>query len=137
MNIAVVDQRGDHVRNGKENTQLADMVGISKSALHRIFTENLNMRKLCARWVSRLLTMEQKQFPEDVSMERLAMFHSNKAEFLRRLISMNETWVYHVTPETKEQSKQWTERGESVSKKAKAVAFAGKVIAHFFGILMK
>jgi hypothetical protein len=35
----------------------------------------------------------------------------------------------------KEQSKQWTERGESVSKKAKAST--GKVIAYFFGILMK
>ena len=41
--------------------ELADMVGISKSAVHRILTENLDMRKLCARWLPRLLTMEQKQ----------------------------------------------------------------------------
>ena len=31
--------------------ELADMVGISKSAVLRILTANLGMRKLCARWV--------------------------------------------------------------------------------------
>ncbi|EFN83833.1 hypothetical protein EAI_02646, partial [Harpegnathos saltator] len=35
-------------------------------------------------------------------------FRSNKAEFLRRFITMDETWVHHFAPETKEQSKQWT-----------------------------
>ena len=39
--------------------ELADMVGISKSTIHRILTENLDMRKLCQRWVPRFLTMEQ------------------------------------------------------------------------------
>ena len=46
--------------------KLADMVGVSKSDLHRTLTENLGMRKLCAKWVPRLLTMEQKQRREDV-----------------------------------------------------------------------
>ncbi|XP_023214135.1 endothelin-converting enzyme 2-like [Centruroides sculpturatus] len=87
--------------------ELADTVGISKSAVHRILTENLEMKKLCARWVPRLLTMGQKQRRENVSIESLAMFRSNKAEFLRRFfITMDETWVHHFTPETKEQSKQ-------------------------------
>ena len=81
------------------------MVNISKSAVHRILAENLEMRKLCAR-VSRLLTIEQKQRREDVSIECLAIFRSNKAEFLRRFITMDETWIHHFTPETKEQSKQ-------------------------------
>ena len=64
------------------------MVDISKSAIHRILTKNLDMRKLCARWVPRFLKMEQKQRREDVSIECLAMFHSNKTDFLRRFITM-------------------------------------------------
>ncbi|KYN39707.1 hypothetical protein ALC56_05910 [Trachymyrmex septentrionalis] len=40
--------------------ELADMVNISKSAVHRILSKNFEMRKLCARWVLRLLTIEQK-----------------------------------------------------------------------------
>ena len=47
----VLDDRQLKVR------ELADMVDISKSAVHRILTENLDMRKLCARWVPRLLAM--------------------------------------------------------------------------------
>ena len=57
------------------------MVGISKSAVDRISTKNLNMRKLCARWVTHLLIMELKQRNEDVSIECLAMFHIKKPTF--------------------------------------------------------
>ena len=60
------------------------------------------------------------------------MFHSNKSHFLRRFITVDETWVHHVIPETKEQSKQSTERGESAPKKAKKVPSAGKVMALVF-----
>ncbi|KYN30359.1 hypothetical protein ALC56_15335 [Trachymyrmex septentrionalis] len=49
--------------------ELADMVNISKSAVHRILAENLEMRKLCARWVPRLLTIEQKQRRENVELK--------------------------------------------------------------------
>ncbi|EFN83711.1 Histone-lysine N-methyltransferase SETMAR, partial [Harpegnathos saltator] len=95
----VLDDRRLKVR------ELADMVGISKSAIYRILTENFDMRKLCAIWMPRL---EQKQRREDISIECLAKFRSNKAEFLRRFITMDETWVHYFTPEMKEQSKQWT-----------------------------
>lgn len=58
--IVVVDQSGDHTRNGEENTQnfngwrdrqlKADMVDILKSSVHCKF-----------KWVPRLLTIEQKR----------------------------------------------------------------------------
>ena len=70
--------------------ELADMIGVLKRVVYRILTENLDMRKLCARWVPRLLTMEQKQRHEDVSIECLAMFHSTKTDSLRRFITMDE-----------------------------------------------
>ena len=61
--------------------ELADMLRITKSAVHHILTENLDMRKLCARRVPHLLKMEQKQRREDVVIEFFAMFHSNTADF--------------------------------------------------------
>ena len=45
---------------------------------------------------------------------------------------MDETWIHHFTPKMKEQSKQWTERRESASKKVKTVPSAGKVMASVF-----
>ena len=107
----------------------ASKVSISKDAVHGILTEKLDMRKLCARWVPRFLTMEQKQRCEDVLIECLVMFHSKKADFLRRLITINKTWAHHFTPEIKEQSKQWIERVEPDPKKVKTVPIAGKRMA--------
>ncbi|UYV66482.1 hypothetical protein LAZ67_4001840 [Cordylochernes scorpioides] len=46
---------------------------------------------------------------------------------------MDETWVYHYTSETKQQSKLWVEAGVSAPKKAKSIAYAGKVMANLLG----
>ncbi|GFX91168.1 mariner transposase [Trichonephila clavipes] len=122
---AVLDDRRLKVR------ELSDIVGTSKSAVHRILSKNLDMRKLCVRWVPRLLTVAQKQCLEDVSVECLAKFHSKNETFLLRFITMDETWVHHFTPETKEQFKQWTEKGEAAPKKAKTVRSGGNVMPSF------
>jgi histone-lysine N-methyltransferase SETMAR len=45
---------------------------------------------------------------------------------------MDETWIHHYTPESKQQSKQWTETGCSAPKKTKSVPLAGKVMAWVF-----
>jgi hypothetical protein len=45
---------------------------------------------------------------------------------------MAETWIHHYTPESKQQSKQWTEAGCSAPKKTVSVPSAGKVIASVF-----
>lgn len=66
--------------------------------------------------------MEPKQRRENISIEYLTMFRSNKAEFLRRFITMNEARIHYFTPEAKEQSKQKIERGKSTPKKANTVS---------------
>jgi len=47
-------------------------------------------------------------------------------------MTMDETWIQHFTPESKNQSKQWTETGCSVPKKTMLVPSAGKVMASVF-----
>jgi len=42
-------------------------------------------------------------------------------------LTMDDTWVYHYTPESKEQSKQWTVSGEPISKKTKSTLSTYKV----------
>ena len=70
-----------------------------------------------------------------ISKQCLEMFQRNPDEFLRRFITVDETWIYYFIPETKEQSKQWTSPGEPALKKAKTVKLAGKVMATaFFGM---
>jgi len=47
-------------------------------------------------------------------------------------MTVDETWIYWYTSETKEQSKQWISFGECAPKKAKTVLLAGKVMATVF-----
>ena len=82
------------------------------------------MKRLCARYVPRLLILEQKR-----NAKCLQLFEKNSADFLQLFVTMNETWIHHYTPETKLQSKYWTKQGEPTSKKAKSFPFAEKVMA--------
>lgn len=113
--------------------EIADIVHISIERIQNILHEKLGMRKLSARWVPRLLTVEQKRNRMTTSEHCLNMFKRNPKEFLRRFVTVDETWIHHYTPETKEQSKQWTSPGETAPKKAKTVPSAGKVMATVFG----
>ena len=89
--------------------EIAETVGISKDRVGHILHEILGMRKLSARWVPRLLTPDNKRNRETTSQQCLTLFKRNPKEFLRRYVTVDETWIHWYTPETKEQSKQWTE----------------------------
>ena len=69
-------------------------------------TEKLKMHHVAAKFVPRLLTEEQKQNRITVSQELLD--HSNTDEnFLKNVMTGDETWVYGYDVETKVQSSQW------------------------------
>jgi hypothetical protein len=59
-------------------------------------------------------------------------FNKNKTDFVRRFITMDETWIHHYTPELKEQSKHWTEASCSTPKKTRLVPSARKAMASVF-----
>jgi hypothetical protein len=85
------------------------------------------MKKLCARWVPRLLR-DQKRIRMKMSEQCLGRFNKNKTDLMRRFITMDKTWIHHYTPESKQQSKQWTEAGCSAPKEKRSL----KVMASVF-----
>ena len=72
------------------------------STVHSILTEDFEMRKLSARWVARLLTVDQKHTRHTLSRTNLNLFEEDPANFLKRIVTMDETWVHHFTPEAKQ-----------------------------------
>jgi len=78
---------------------------ISNDHIHNLLHEHLHMKKLSARWMPRLLTVDQTRIQMNVSKEYLDMFVRNLTDFLRRFIIVDETWIHHYTPGTKQQSK--------------------------------
>ena len=81
--------------------EAAEEVSISKTVCHEILTKNLGMHRIAAKFVPRLLTDDQKQNRGDVSQELLD--RANDDNFLKNIITGNETWVYGYDVETKVQ----------------------------------
>lgn len=113
--------------------EIAAKAGIeSTRQVHDILTIHLEMRKLTARWVPRLLSNSQKQDRVAACRELLRMSAQLGESFWSRLITVDETWLPFYLPESKEQSKQWCRVGEHPPLKAKTVPSAGKVMITAF-----
>ncbi|XP_055615357.1 uncharacterized protein LOC129761649 [Toxorhynchites rutilus septentrionalis] len=83
--------------------EIAETVGISKDRVGHTLHEILGMRKLLPRWVPRLVTSVNKRNRETTSEQCLTLFKRNPKKFLRRFVTIDETWIHWYTPETKEQ----------------------------------
>ncbi|KAF7271269.1 hypothetical protein GWI33_015838 [Rhynchophorus ferrugineus] len=79
--------------------------------------------------VQREFTFDQKQRRVDDSEQYLKMIKRNKSEFLRRYVTMDETWLHHFTPKSNRQLSKWTTHGP---KRGKTQQSAGKVMASVF-----
>ena len=112
--------------------EIAKTESISKDCVDHILHEILGMRKLSARRVPCLLRPDNKRNRKTTSKQCLTLFKRNPKEFLRRFVTVDETWMHWYTPETKEQLKQWTSPGERAPKKAKTLLSAGKIMATVF-----
>jgi len=67
-------------------------VGISIGSCHQIFTEKLQMHRISAEFVLRLLTDDQKENRVEISQELLANANGNE-NFLKNIITGDEMWV--------------------------------------------
>jgi histone-lysine N-methyltransferase SETMAR len=112
--------------------EIAESIGISKERVGYILHEELDMKKLCARWMPCLLTTDQKCTRMKISEQFLQRFNKNKTDFVHQFITVDETWIHHYTPESKQQSKQWTEAGCSAPRKTRLIPSTGKVMALVF-----
>jgi len=106
-------------------------MGISVGSCHQIFTETLQMHHVSAKFMPCLLTDDQKENHVEISKELLA--NTNGSEnFLKNIITGNETWVYGYDVETKMQSSQWMGKGSPRPKKARMRRSKTKVMLVVF-----
>ena len=82
---------------------IAQQLGISRKRIGSIIHEDLDMRKFSAKWVPKCLNADQKSQRCQSSEQVLEFFRCDPNEFLSRLMTMDETWLYHYDPETKQQ----------------------------------
>ena len=112
--------------------ELAEAAGMSIWLVDRNLHEDLSMRKLTAKRVPRLLTIDQKHRRVRDSKSCLDLFNHNPSDFPRQLVTINQTWIRHYTPESKQQAKQYVGPVGTAPERAKIQQSVGKVMASVF-----
>ena len=119
---------------------IAEQLGISCDWIGSIINEDLDIWKLSAKWVPKCLNTDQKHQQCQSSEQLLEFFWCDPNDFLSWLVTMDETWLYHYDPETKQQWMDWQHNGSPHPKKFWVQKSAGKVLASIYwdqdGILL-
>ncbi|KAJ4435632.1 hypothetical protein ANN_18248, partial [Periplaneta americana] len=108
--------------------EIAEEVGVSKDSAHAILRNDLNMNRVAAKFVPKLLSPEQKDLHRDVAQDLLDTANTDPG-FLNTVITGDESWVYGYDPETKT---QWKHPESPRPKKARQVQSKIKVMLTVF-----
>ena len=85
---------------------ISSELNLNQFTIHQILTQDLDMRKVCAKMVPKNLTTEQKANWRDVCLDLLDCLE-RQPEFFSRVIIGNESWILEYNPETKRQIWEW------------------------------
>ena len=83
---------------------------VGVGTVHTIIREELKMRKICAKFVPRVLREDQKERRYHDSREMAELINLDPA-VLDALVTCDENWICCYDPETKRQSSQWKHAG--------------------------
>jgi hypothetical protein len=84
---------------------VCDIVKLSYGICQRILSDELNMWRIAAEFVLRLLCNDQNEHRVAIHSE-LKEPNENDPNFISTIITGDESWVYGYDPETKQQSSQ-------------------------------
>ena len=114
-------------------TKLVERCQASRRTINLVLTEDLGLSKKSARWVPKILSTEQKSARAAASKGFLKPYRTKGEQFLDNIVTMDETAVSYFTPETKNQSKQWVQRGQPgpIKGKVQASRIKQMVLAFF------
>ena len=100
---------------------------VSVGTVLTIIHEELKMRKICAKFVPRVLREDQKERRCHDSREMVTLINSDPT-VLDAPVTCNESWIYCYAPETKRQSSQWRHAGSPRPKKARQSKSTNKLL---------
>ena len=95
---------------------ISDRIGIDKMIVHTIITENLVMRKICAKLVPKVLTDDQKQRRMSACEDLLQRVEEDPG-FLDNVITGDESWFFLIRPGNKASKFQMAHCSITSSKK--------------------
>ncbi|GFW89759.1 HTH_48 domain-containing protein [Trichonephila clavipes] len=124
------DPRSRHTSTSRNEDKIAQVKTVVRSDRRLTVRENAQeclisvgscdeilrkvMRRVSAKFVPRLLN-ENQQFQQLATSSDLFQSASDDLEFMKLIITGDESWVYGYDLETKQQSSQWNSAKESMA----------------------
>jgi [histone H3]-lysine36 N-dimethyltransferase SETMAR len=112
VHAALTDNPRASIRN------LSAELHISHGTVHTILTEDLCLKKINSCFVPHMLTAEQKEKRVRLADE-LIIAADNNRDFLKQIVTGDESWCYQYEPSTKRQTAEWLPRGADRPKKVR------------------
>ena len=128
-----VERVREKVRSDRRLTvrMIADELSMNSERVWRIITEDLGMRKVCAKMVPRLLNDGQKENHVQVYQDILKQLEIIP-DLLSRVVTDDESWIFKYNPLTKRQSLEWKSASSLRPKKARLFKSKIKVMLIVF-----
>jgi len=76
---------------------ISSELNFNRVTVRQILTQDLDMRKVCAKMVPKNLTTQQKANRRDVCLDLLDHLE-RKPEFFNRIITGDESWILEYEP---------------------------------------
>ena len=92
----------------------------------------VSSRKVCARWVPKMLTEEHKKQRVACVLTFLMRYHKEGEGMLSHIVTGGEIWVSHITPASKQQSLHWKHTGSPKRNKFKQTFSTRKIMCAAF-----
>ena len=134
----IIDQIHDLILEDRRISakSIAEQMGISGERVGSIMHEDLDMRKLPAKWIPKCQNADQNPQRYQSSEQLLEIFRRYPNDFLSRLVTVDETC--YITMTQRQSNNQWSGgiAAQPAPKKFRVQKSAGKVLALIFGIKM-
>lgn len=99
--------------------EICSRLNLSFGNIHRILKDHLRMKKVAARWIPKLLDDEQKNRRVQAARNFLNQYRTHGDNFIKSIVTVDETWIPLFDPETKQASSVWKTPSSPSPQKAK------------------
>ena len=112
--------------------RVAYELAIPKTTIHEIMNNHMGMKKVCTRWVPKLLTPIQCANRVNCCQEFLKQSEVNPAKFFDCIVTGDESWTHHYDPLSQLEAKIWKRLGEQTPTRLRQERSAGKIMMIIF-----
>ena len=108
--------------------RLAEELAITRE----IMNNHMDMKKVCTRWVSKLLTTIEPANRVDCCQELLQQSEVNPVKLFDCIVTSDVSWIHHYDPLSQLEAKVWKRLGEQTLTRLHQERSAGKIMMIIF-----